>query len=158
MKQALLVKKWENLLKGKHSWCTEACLYNIWKLDLKNHSEGELIRLVLAVAVHSSSPTPPPSPPAPFRVDEAMKVNKKWGGTGFIFWGEWVWSYKMWCPCQIIIITSEGFLLVLHFFSSGNDSLAMADAIMMINRAADLCFSNKFLQAKAELEPWWGIY
>jgi len=38
--------------------------------------------------------------------------------------------------------------------SPGNDSLAMVDAITMINRAADLCFSNKFLQAKAELEPW----
>ncbi|XP_078354114.1 tetratricopeptide repeat protein 39B-like [Oculina patagonica] len=30
----------------------------------------------------------------------------------------------------------------------------MVDAIKMINRAADLCFSNKFLQAKSELEPW----
>ncbi|KAJ7383870.1 Tetratricopeptide repeat protein 39B [Desmophyllum pertusum] len=35
-----------------------------------------------------------------------------------------------------------------------NSGLAMADAIGMINRAADLCFANKFLQAKTELEPW----
>ena len=30
----------------------------------------------------------------------------------------------------------------------------MAEAVKMINRAYDLCFSNKFLQAKAEVEPW----
>ena len=53
------------------------------------------------------------------------------------------------------IITPEGFSsFIYNFFSPGDDSLVMADAITMINRAADLCFSNKFLQAKAELEPW----
>ena len=30
----------------------------------------------------------------------------------------------------------------------------MTEAIHMINKAAELCFSNKFLQAKDELEPW----
>jgi len=34
------------------------------------------------------------------------------------------------------------------------NSLAMTEAIHMINKAAELCFSNKFLQAKDELEPW----
>ena len=34
----------------------------------------------------------------------------------------------------------------------------MAEAVKMITKAYDLCFSNKFLQAKADIEPWYGNF
>lgn len=38
--------------------------------------------------------------------------------------------------------------------SRNKSSLSVAKAIPMINRTAELCFTNNFIQAKKELEPW----
>ncbi|CAH3115651.1 unnamed protein product, partial [Pocillopora meandrina] len=43
---------------------------------------------------------------------------------------------------------------VVYQSSTDNDSPTMTEAIKMITKAYDLCFSNKFLQAKADIEPW----
>ena len=42
------------------------------------------------------------------------------------------------------------------FYSDqGENSLNISEAMEMIYRAAELCFSNKFIEAKDQLEPWW---
>lgn len=42
------------------------------------------------------------------------------------------------------------------FYSDqGKYSLNISEAVEMIYRAAELCFSNKFIEAKDQLEPWW---
>jgi len=38
--------------------------------------------------------------------------------------------------------------------SRSKSSLSVTKAIPMINRTAELCFTNNFIQAKKELEPW----
>lgn len=81
-------------------------------------------------------------------------TRNKGGGELVSSFGERGFDYT---KCSVLVNNDNfrRFLIShLHFFSPDNDSLAMADAIKMINKAADLCFSNKFLQAKAELEPW----
>ena len=41
------------------------------------------------------------------------------------------------------------------FYSNqGENSLNISEAMEMIYRAAELCFSNKFIEAKDQLEPW----
>ena len=41
------------------------------------------------------------------------------------------------------------------FYSDqGENSLNISEAMEMIYRATELCFSNKFIEAKDQLEPW----
>ena len=49
-------------------------------------------------------------------------------------------------------------IFFIIFYRTDNDSLTMAEAVKMITKAYDLCFSNKFLQAKADIEPWYGNF
>ena len=41
-----------------------------------------------------------------------------------------------------------------NFYNRSKSSLSVAKAIPMINRTAELCFTNNFIQAMKELEPW----
>ena len=50
------------------------------------------------------------------------------------------------------------FFKIIFFYSTDNDSPTMTEAIKMITKAYDLCFSNKFLQAKADIEPCYGNF